>query len=126
VQRRPWSTRAPQDLQGFAGQTHSFGMATAPHGRGSAAPNLPATGSGPERGQVQANASMSSFKDNPFLLELRAPRPSANYRRAGDSDSGFERGQGNSRAGPLGPTVVPSTRPKSSFRGSTCPTSGFV
>jgi hypothetical protein len=37
-QSRPWSTRAPQDLQGFAGQTHSFGMATAPLTAGGAQP----------------------------------------------------------------------------------------
>ncbi|MCW3036540.1 MAG: hypothetical protein JWM17_1852, partial [Actinobacteria bacterium] len=68
----------------------------------------PATGSSSERGQVQTNASMSSFKDNPFLAELRTPRPSANYRRAGDSDSGFERGQGNSRAASSTGVLTPS------------------
>jgi hypothetical protein len=35
----------------------------------------PATGSSSEQGQVQTNASMSSFKDNPFLAELRTPVP---------------------------------------------------
>jgi len=48
-QSRPWSTRAPQDLQGFDGQTHSFGMATGSHGRGSAAPNSPLLAPAPNK-----------------------------------------------------------------------------
>jgi hypothetical protein len=48
-QSRPWSTRAPQDLQGFAGQTHSFGMATGSHGRGSAATNSPLLAPAPNK-----------------------------------------------------------------------------
>jgi hypothetical protein len=49
AQSLPWSTRAPQDLQGFAGQTHSFGMPIGPLGWGSAAPNPPLPAPAPNK-----------------------------------------------------------------------------
>jgi len=86
-----------------------------PGKRGAEPPTTSSGGTG--QGQVQATASMGSFKETPSCSNSGPARLSANYRRAGDSGSGPEQGQGNSRAGSLEATVVPSTRPKSSFRG---------